>query len=86
MCTDCFDESDAAGETSGFAAGEIAWLARHIENDMKGTPLPARSWQIYFGEASGALDWPSLERIGRAMEGARHVAQLAARPANAAGG
>lgn len=86
MCTDCFDESDAPGESLGFAAGEIAWLARRIESDMKGTLLPARSWQIYFGEASGALDWPSLERIGRAMEGARHVAQLAVRPVDAARG
>lgn len=84
MCTDCFDERDAPGEGLGLAAGEIAWLARRIESDMKGTSLPARSWQIYFGEASGALDWPSLERIGRAMEGARHVAQLAGRPVHTA--
>ncbi|UOK73581.1 hypothetical protein [Ancylobacter polymorphus] len=86
MCIDCFDDSDAAGEDLGFAAGEIAWLARRIESDMKGAPLPARSWQIYFGEASGALDWPSLERIGRAMEGARQVAQLAGGPFHAADG
>lgn len=86
MCTDCFDEGDMPGDALGFAAGEIAWLARRIESDMKGAPLPARSWQIYFGEASGALDWASLERIGRAMDGARYVAQLAGRPVHAADG
>lgn len=77
MCGDCFDEDEDDG---AFLPEEITRLARHIEAEMSGPPLPPRIWAVYLGEASGALDWRSLERIGRAMEGARLVATMAHAP------
>ncbi|WAC29393.1 hypothetical protein [Ancylobacter sp. SL191] len=77
MCTDCFDEDE---DDSGIAPEEITRLARHIEAEMSGPPLTPRIWAVYLGEASGALDWKSLERIGRALEGARLVAAIAHMP------
>lgn len=75
MCTDCFDDDDLA--TPAFAPGEIAQLARDIEADMSGEAVPPRAWAIYFGEESGSLDWRALDRIARAMDGARLVASMA---------
>lgn len=78
MCTDCFDDpSDDEADAPNFAPGEIAQLARHIEADMSGERVPPHAWAIYFGKESGALDWRALERIARAMDGARLVASMA---------
>ena len=74
MCTDCFD--DPADEPA-IAPEELVWLARRIEEQMSGAPVSPRGWEVYFGQLSGALDWRTLERIGRAMDGARLVASLA---------
>lgn len=82
MCGDCFEEDDEGG---GIPPEEITRLARHIELEMAGPPLPPRAWAVYLGQASGALDWRSLERIGRAMDGARLVAVMALAPRPAEG-
>jgi len=84
MCTDCFDEDD---EPPAIPPSEVAWLARRIEAEMSGEALTPRLWAVYLGQESGALDWRSLERIGRAMEAARLAASLVAtpRPGSSAG-
>lgn len=75
MCTDCFDDVD---EAPAFAPEAVIRLARRIEAEMSGDPVPPRAWSVYVGEVSGALDWRALERIARAMDGARLVARLGA--------
>ncbi len=74
MCIDCLDEQpDAPAATPR----ELAWLARRIEADMSGEPVPDIAWTVYFGERTGALGWRELDRIARALDGARLVATLA---------
>lgn len=77
MCTECFEDEENG---PAFAPDEILRLARLIETDMGGELLPERAWAIYLGEATGALDWRSLERMGRALEAARLAASLAVAP------
>ena len=77
MCIDCLDEP--SGDFL-LPAEELTQLARQIEADMSGEPAPARAWAVYLGAETGALDWRALERIGRAMEGARLIAAMAGTP------
>lgn len=69
MCEDCFDEDEIAGD--GHAPEQLARAARHIEADMAGEPVPAEAWDIYFGRATGPVDWRSIERMARCIEAAQ---------------
>ncbi|MCB4767117.1 hypothetical protein LGR54_00730 [Ancylobacter sp. Lp-2] len=74
MCADCLDEPP---DGLAVTPSELARIARCIEADMSGEPVPARAWAVYFGEETGSLDWRALDRIARAMDGARLVTALA---------
>ncbi|MGA0561439.1 hypothetical protein ACO2RV_03235 [Ancylobacter sp. VNQ12] len=69
MCEDCFGDEDIAG--GGHAPEQLALAARHIERDMAGEPVPAEAWDIYFGRATGPVDWRSIERMARCIEAAQ---------------
>ncbi len=77
MCTDCFEDDE---DRAPIPAEDVTALARRIEAEMSGRPLPPRAWAVYLGQASGALDWKSLDRLARAMDAARLVAALAHAP------
>ncbi|MBS7544104.1 hypothetical protein [Ancylobacter oerskovii] len=79
MCSDCLDEPS---RDLAIAPEELARLARRIEADMSGEPAPAHAWSVYLGEESGALEWRTLDRLARAMDGARLIASMAGRPAD----
>lgn len=69
MCEDCLDDDDAVD--AGHDPDELALAARHIEADMAGELVPAMAWDIYFGRATGPVDWRSIERMARSIEAAQ---------------
>lgn len=74
MCDDCFDDDDAA--PADFALVDIARAARMIERDIAGERAPDEAWAVYFGEASGALDWRVLDRLARSVDAAKLLLSL----------
>jgi len=44
--------------------------------DIDGEPAPYEAWAIYFGEASGALDWRVLDRLTRSVDAAKVLLRL----------
>lgn len=69
MCEDCFDEDETA--SAGQDPAQLALAARHIERDMAGEPVRAQAWDIYFGRATGPVDWRSMQRMARCIEAAQ---------------
>jgi hypothetical protein len=69
MCEDCFDEDETTG--AGHDPAQLALAARHIERDMEGEPVRDEAWDIYFGRATGPVDWRSIERMARSIEAAQ---------------
>jgi hypothetical protein len=66
MC-DCFDDEDAATDKV-LMTPEVIRRMRSIEHAMPGQPVPAETWSIFLGEASGSLPWGYLERLMRCRQ------------------
>jgi hypothetical protein len=76
MCIDCFDEEDLNAPLN--TSDEVRELARQIEEDLSGEPVPDKAWTVFFGFESGAIVWRDHERMARAWEAAQ-VAMCAMR-------
>lgn len=74
MCENCFDDDDAT--PADITRVDIARAARMIERDIAGEQAPDEAWAVYFGEASGVLEWRVLDRLARSVDAARVLLSL----------
>jgi hypothetical protein len=69
MCDSC-DETDGAPRPRVVPSEELIAAARAIEDTLPGEKVPAEAWPIFLGRVSGAVLWPHMERMMRAMDAA----------------